>query len=146
MIDLVNHPYFTEYTDPVSGVKSYFLKEKVSQLQQHFYFCNSSLTSDGKYLWIRCSNPPAMIQTLAVVSLDPDNPFIRQYQGAGFSGRGNLPVIIPGTHDVIFAEGACVYKVDIAGQITKLFALPDELLRGRMPERVFTHASLSVRN
>jgi len=143
MIDLANHPYFTEYTDPVSRVKSYFLSKKAAQMQQHFYFCNTSLTFDSKYLWIRCSNAPAMIQSLAVVSLDADPPSIQHYPGAGYSGRGNLPCIIPGTHDVLFAEGACVYRVTAEGTISKFFTLPDEVTLGRAPERVFTHASLS---
>jgi len=143
MIDLANHPYFKEYIDEKTGVKSYFLKEKVSQMHQHFYFCNTSLTFDSKYLWIRCLNAPAQIQSLAVVSLDTKEPFIRQFQGAGFSNLGNLPSIIPGTHDVIFAEGSSVYKVDIDGNIEELLTLSNDITRGRSVYKLFTHATLS---
>ena len=86
MLDLKNHPYFTEYEDPKTGVKSYILTERVGYAQQHFYFTNTSLTPDGKYLWIRCINPPALVCNLAVVSLDPENPFIRNFPGAGYDG------------------------------------------------------------
>lgn len=143
MIDLANHPYFKEYIDEKTGVKSYFLKEKVSQMHQHFYFCNTSLTFDSKYLWVRCLNAPAQIQSLAVVSLDTKEPFIRQFQGAGFSNLGNLPSIIPGTHDVIFAEGSSVYKVDIDGNIEELLTLSNDITRGRSVYKLFTHATLS---
>lgn len=160
MINLVNHPYFSEYIDPKSGVKSYLLTEKISKMQQHFYFCNTSLTFDSKYLWIRCSNPPAMIQSLAVVSLDPEEPFIRQFQGAGSDfAKGNLPAIIPGTHDVIFGEGTSVYKVDIEGNIQEILNVNEDtlvnqmpgflsiepnFLKNKMPELLFTHATLSA--
>ncbi len=145
MLNLDKHPYFKEYVDEKTGVKSYFLTKKVAKLQQHNYFCNTSITYDNKYMWIRCINPPALIQTLAVVSLDAENPFIRHFPGAGFSGRGNLPLIIPGTHDVIFAEGPAVYKVNIEGEITKLMELDSSFIKHSEldVERMFTHASLS---
>lgn len=141
MLSLEKHPYFTEYTDEKTGVKSYFLKKKVSELQQHFYFSESSLTEDGKYLWIRCLNPPAQNMSLAVVSMDPENPFIKQFQGA--STNSGLPRIIKGTHDCIFAEGAAVYRVNPEGEITKVLELDSEFLHNRPVGRMFTHASIS---
>lgn len=143
MYDLSKHPYFEEYTDPKSGVKSYILKERVGFAQQHFYFCNTSLTPDGKYLWIRCINPPALICNLAVVSLDPENPFIRNFPGAGYSGDGNMPGLLPGTTSAVFAEGKKVYTVDIEGNIETLIALPEEFAKSRIPNRVLTHVSFS---
>jgi len=79
MFDISKHPYFEEYIDPKTGVKSYILTERVGFAQQHFYFTNTSVTHDGKYLWIRYINPPALVCNLAVVSLDPENPFIRSF-------------------------------------------------------------------
>lgn len=143
MYDLSKHPYFEEYIDPKSGVKSYILKERVGFAQQHFYFCNTSLTPDGKYLWIRCINPPALICNLAVVSLDPDNPFIRNFPGAGYSGDGNMPGLLPGTNSAVFAEGKKVYTVDIDGNIKTLIELPEEFAKSRIPNRVLTHVSFS---
>ncbi len=143
MYDLSKHPYFEEYVDPKSGVRSYILKERVGFAQQHFYFTNTSLTHDGKYLWIRCINPPALICNLAVVSLDPENPFIRNFPGAGYSGDGNMPGLMPGTHSAVFAEGKKVYTVDIEGNIKTLIELPKEYEKKRIPNRVFTHVSFS---
>ena len=143
MYDLSKHPYFEEYVDPKSGVKSYILKERVGFAQQHFYFTNTSLTPDGKYLWIRCINPPALICNLAVVSLDPENPFIRNFPGAGYSGDGNMPGLLPDTNSAVFAEGKKVYKVDIEGNIETLIELPSEFAKARIPNRVLTHVSFS---
>ena len=43
MYDLSKHPYFEEYIDSKTGVKSYILTERVGFAQQHFYFTNTSL-------------------------------------------------------------------------------------------------------
>ncbi len=143
MYDLSKHPYFEEYVDPKTGVKSYILTKRVGFAQQHFYFTNTSLTPDGKYLWIRCINPPALICNLAVVSLDPENPFIRNFPGAGYSGDGNMPGLMPGTNSAVFAEGKKVYTVDVEGNIKTLIELPKEFEKKRIPNRVLTHVSIS---
>jgi len=143
MLNLDKHPYFKAYVDEKSGVKSYLLTEKVAQLQQHFYFTDSSLTEDGKFLWFRCLNAPAQSVHLAVLSMDAENPFIRSFPGAATTGSGGLPSIIPGTHDVIFGSGAAVYKINPEGEITQFFTLDPEFVHNRPVEKVFTHASLS---
>ena len=84
MYDLSKHPYFTEYTDEKSGVKSYVLTERVAELQQQLYFTQQSVTPDGKYLWVVCSFPPAKYHSMALVSLDPENPFMRHFPHAAF--------------------------------------------------------------
>ncbi len=142
MVDLARHPYFEEFIDPESGVKSYILTKKVARLHQHFYFSECSLTDDSKYLWIRCLNPPANFIHLAVVSMDPDNPFIRSFPGAGTAMLSGYS-IFPGTHDVIFNEGSAVYRINIKGEITKMFELEPEFVNFRPIERLFTHASVS---
>ena len=50
MLNLKNHTYFVGYTDPKSGVRSYILRKKIAPMQQHLYFTQPSITSDGKYL------------------------------------------------------------------------------------------------
>ena len=120
MFNLDKHPYFKEYTDPKSGVKSYFLTKKVSPLQQHFYFCNTSLTADEKYLWIKCLNPPAQFAHLAVVCMDENNPFIRSFPAAGCT-HGE-PAILPGTNDAVFAVEGSLYKITVDGEITKFLS------------------------
>ncbi len=143
MMNLKEHLFFTEYADPKTGIKSYILKERVADVQKHFYFTNTSVTEDGKFLWILCATPPAKIHTFAIVSLDAQNPYIKHFLAAGYSGVGNIPGIFPGTHDLIFAEGRSLYKVTENGEITRLYTLPDEIVKRREIERVFTHASFS---
>lgn len=144
MLDLARHPYFEEYIDEQSGVKSYILKKREGILQQHFYFINSSLTDDGKYLWIFCSFPPAKFRTLAVISMDSDNPFFRTIPAAGFSLRGSCPCIIPGTHDVLYGEEGILYRVNVDGEVTKVLELDAELINFRKVDHLMTHASLSA--
>lgn len=57
MLNLENHEYFVKYVDPKSGVTSYILRKKIAPIQQHLYFSQPSVTSDGKHLFIRCSFP-----------------------------------------------------------------------------------------
>lgn len=146
MIDLKNHPYFEEFTDPKSGVTSYILTERVAEFQKHFYFTNTSLTYDSKYLWILCCNPPMSVTTFAVVSLDPKNPCIKYFPQAGYLKGANIPAIIPRTHDLIFAVGRSVYKLTVEGEVTKIYTLPVEMTRGRNLDCLFTHASFSCDN
>lgn len=143
MIDLKNHPYFTEYVDEKSGVVSYILSKRIAHMQQHFYFAQPSITDDGKYLWFTCANPPASKKHLAVLSLDAENPFIREFQQTETTGAENIPVIIPGEHSVVFGIGDSVYKIDVEGNVTKLLTLDEEFVHNRLIRRIFTHASLS---
>lgn len=144
MYDLRKHPYFEKFTDPQSGVESYILTKRIGKMQQHFYFSQPSVTSDGRYLWIRCGFPPATYQSLAVVSLDPDNPFIRHFPCAAISGgNGGLPGLTPEEDGVLFGLEDSVYKVDVEGNITKLITLDPAFVKHRTVERMFTHASVS---
>jgi len=83
-----------------------------------FYFTEMGLTDDGKYLWFKCLNWPAECCYLGVMSMGPEKPFICAFPGAGLV-HGELHVV-PGTHDVIFAVGPVVYRIDIEGNIKKV--------------------------
>jgi len=143
MLNLDKHPYFKEYIDPKTGVKSYILKERVAQMQQHLYFTDSSITYDEKYMWIRCINAPGQYVSLAVVSLDENNPFIRHFPGMGNCGHCDVPSIIPGTHDVLIGIPPAIYKITPEGEVTKLFELDQEFLKNRKPYKMMTNASVS---
>ena len=134
MIRLEDHPCFTKYTDPKSGVESYLLTEKVAGMYQHFYFSESSVTKDGRYLWIICTNPPSWFKTLAVVSLDPDDPFIRHFPQAGISG--GCPCITPEQDGVYFPNDDSIYKVDLSGNVTRIFQLDPDFLHYRPVKRI----------
>lgn len=145
MFDLSKHPYFTEYIDPQSGVKSYVLTERVAALQQQFYFTQQSVTPDGRYLFVVCSNPPARSHTLALVSLDPENPFIRHFPQAEFIG-GGIPCITPEGDGVYIGIYDTVYKMDFDGKMTPIIVLTPEFTHNRTIQRLFTHASISCDN
>ena len=142
MFDLSKHPYFTPYKDPKSGIVSYVLTEKVASLQRHFYFAQPSITADGKYLWFLCFNPPARYMTLGVVSLDPENPFIRNFAHA--APMGGNPCVTPEGDGVYFGVGNVVYKVDVEGKLEKKITVGPEITHGRPLMRLFTHASISA--
>lgn len=141
MLNLEKHPYFKEYIDAKSGVKSYFLNKKVASLQQHFYFSECSLTEDEEYLWIRCINAPAQFIHLAVIGMNADNPSIKAFPQAGC--MGGCPNIIPGTHDAIYSERDTVWRITPNGEMTKILSLPEEFLKNRTPSQVSTHLSIS---
>lgn len=142
MLNLEQHPFFEEYVDEKTGVKSYILRKKVAQIQQNFYFTNPCLTNDGKFLWFRCLNEPSQVASLGVVSLDNENPFIRQFPGTAYKGD-NLPTVIPGSSDVMFGLENGIYKINVEGNIDKVLELDKKFLNFRTPERLMTHASIS---
>ena len=139
--DLSKHPYFEAYTDPATGVTSYLLKERVGELQKNIYFTESGITYDDEYLWFQSLDWPAEYRTLSVVALNPEKPMIRRFPGA--STIGNLPAVVPGTHDVIFAVKESLYRMTVEGEITKVLSLSAELLNNRVPARLMTHGSIS---
>ena len=142
MYDLDRHPYLEAFIDPESGVKSYILKEKVGELQQNFYFTESGYTTSGKYLWFKYMNWPSSFCTIAVLSLDPDDPFIRTFPAATLSSTC-IPVI-PGTDDILFQVGPSAYRMDVEGNITKVFEVGQDILKGRTLQRISTHLSFSA--
>jgi len=141
MSDLSRHPYFKEFKDPESGVVSYILEQRAATLQRHFYFAQSSVTRDGKYLWLLCANPPAQYMTLAVVSLDPDKPFIRHFPNA-YPSSG-LPCITPEGDGVYFCAENALYRIKIDGTLDKMLELPNEKIDGRRFERLCSHVTVS---
>ncbi len=140
MFDLSKHPYFEKYTDEKSGVESYILKERVAELQMHFYFAQPSVTSDGKYLWVVCSNPPAKYRTLALVCLDPENPSIKHFPNAF---PVDMPCLTHNEDGVYFGMGSAVYKLTMTGELTKVIEIDPEFIHHRPLTRLFTDASIS---
>lgn len=143
-LSLSKHPYFEEFIDPQSGVKSYILKEKVAQLQQNFYFSEIGLTDDNEYMWFQCMNWPAEFIYLGVMSMNPEKPFIRAFPAAGIHGPSCKPNVIPGTHDAVFSVGKTLYRVDIEGNITKVLEIDEDFLQGRTVERLSTNTSFNA--
>lgn len=144
MYDLSRHPYFEPYVDPASGVTSYILKEKVAKLQYNLYFNElGGITYDEKYMWFRCVDWPSDSTCLAVVSLNPDEPFIRTFP-CTYQNRDVPFTIIPNTHDALFTVGPVVYRIDIDGNVSKVLEIDNEFINFRRIDRISTHLSFNA--
>ncbi|MBO7742150.1 MAG: hypothetical protein J6S21_06310 [Victivallales bacterium] len=141
MYDLSKHPYFKPWTDPVSGITSYILTERAAPVQFPFYFTNSSISPDGKYLWFYTAFPPTLQMTLGCVSLDPENPWCRHYPQAGFSGAS--PMIAPDSSGVYFTCKNHVYFMDLEGNTKIVVTIPADYIDNRVLFRNSTHLTMS---
>jgi len=143
-MDLSRHPYFTEWIDPVSGVKSYVLTKKLAPLQQSFYFTNSSLSADEKYLWFKAAYPPSPITTriMGVVSLDPDNPFMQVFPETAFLDES--PLVTPEGDGVYYCQGHDVWLFRLGSEPKKVCSFDEEYIAGRYLFRSATHLTLSA--
>ena len=54
-----NSTLFSDYTDPQSNVCCHILTSRVAPLQEGFYFVNSSISPNNRFLWFYCCFPPA---------------------------------------------------------------------------------------
>jgi hypothetical protein len=140
--NLKNHPYFTSWTDPASGVESFILSERVAPIQQSFYFTNSSVSKDGQWLWIYAAFPPSPHKFLASFSLDPTRPEKHLYLQAGFSSAS--PMVAPEGDAAYFAMGASVYRIALDGTLTRICTLSDDYIDHRLLRRLATHLTLSA--
>jgi hypothetical protein len=140
--DLERHPYFKKWIDPLSGIESFILQKRVAPIQQSFYFTNPSVSSDGKWLWFYTAYPPNRQRTLAAVSLDPDNPYIKHYPQAGFSSVS--PLVAPEGDSVYFCAENNVYKMNISGEVETVCVVPESYIGNRQYNRIATHLSISA--
>lgn len=143
-MDLARHPYFSEWIDPQSGVKSYVLTKKLAPLQQSFYFTNSSFSADEKYLWFYAGYPPSPISTriLGVVSLDADNPFMQVFPQTAFLDCS--PLVTPEGDGVYYFQGTGVWLFRLDGTVEQVCAIDSNYLAGRYLFRGATHLTLSA--
>ena len=112
-------------------------------MQKNLYFTEfGGITKDEKYMWFICFDWPKTSSSLAVVSLDPEKPFIRRFNGAGGGPVGNI-IKIDGNY-AFFSVGPTLYKVDIEGNISKVFEIDDEFINGRRFNRLSTTNSVNA--
>ena len=139
---LAEHPHFTPWTDPVSGVVSYVLTERVAPVQQSFYFTNASVSADERWLWFYTAFPPGPHHTLGVVSLDPARPLLRHFPGATFTSGS--PMVAPEGDAVYFCSGAAVWRQPIEGAAELVCRLDEAWVNKRALTRLATHLTLSA--
>ncbi|MEI7833441.1 MAG: hypothetical protein WCJ56_09610 [bacterium] len=141
-MNLQQHPFFTPWTDPVSGVVSYVLTERLAPMQQSFYFTNPSISADEKWLWFYTAYSPSPVKTLGVVSLDPARPVKMHFPWATFSSVS--PLVAPEGDSIYFCMEDSVYRQGITGGPGIICTLPKEYKAGRRLERLATHLTLSA--
>ena len=146
MIEFDKLPYFEEYIDEESGVKSYILNKKPAEFVQSFYFTNQSLSEDNKYLWMYCFYPPLKQHCLGVVSLDPKNTFVRVFNQAVFSGAS--PLVAPEGDKVYFTgiddSDCAVYTIDLNGNIELFAKMDNSFIDNKLVTRFSTHLTISA--
>ena len=144
MYDLSKHPYFTEWIDPESGAKSFVLAKKIAPIQQSFYFTNSSLSADEKYLWFSAIYPPSPITShmLGVVSLDPENPFIQVFPETVFTDHS--PLVTPEGNGVYYCQQNYIWLFRLGYPIEKVCEIDRKYIAGRYLFRSATHLTLSA--
>lgn len=138
---LDKHPHFTRIDDPESGAVSYALKPIVAPFQKGGYFLAPSIAGDNNILWFRGSHPPLKKeQTLAAVSLDPDQPDYRWFDGALMSGNFMLNESGDGAW-VPINDG--IYFQPFTGSIEETWRLDKSFLQGRHLWRLVTDLTSS---
>ena len=144
MLDLKKHPYFTEWTDPESGVKSYVLTKKVAPLMQSFYFTNCCLSADEKYLWFYAGFPPSPISSrmLGVVGMDAENPFIQLFPETVFNDVS--PLVTPEGDGVYYAQGSAIWLFRIGHKPEKIMEVDRKYIADRHLFCMCTHLTLSA--
>lgn len=142
MHDLNKHPYFERWQDPVSGVESFVLSERVAPFQQSFYFTNASVSADENWLWFYTIFPPNRQRTLALVSLDPERPSIEHYPRAGFTAAS--PMVAPEGDTVYFCMASSVYRLGRDGNVTEVCTVTKDRIRYRHFTGLATHLTMSA--
>lgn len=140
--DLSRHPFFTEWRDPASGAVSYILTERVAPVQFSFYFTNTSVSSDGEYLWFYVAFPPAPGLFLARVALDPEKTDIKWFPQSQFQVRS--PMLKHDGSGVYFFSGTQLVFMDNDGNTKIIGCVPQEYIANRYVFRLATHLSLSA--
>lgn len=139
---LAEHPFFTAWTDPKSGVISYVLTERVAPVQKAAYYTAPGISVDGQWLWFRAVFPPhPRARFLAAVHLDPSDPQIRLFHECHLGA--NPHVVSPGdTLYVPIRDG--IYRFHVDGQMDEVFRLPSDVVRNRTIFRLCTTLTISA--
>jgi hypothetical protein len=142
MFDLSSHPFFESRRDPVTGVESFILTERVAPVQQSFYFTNPSVSADGRWLWFYAAFPPGQYRCLAAACLDPEEPAVRLFPGAAFTGSS--PIVAPEGDAAYFCSRTSVWRQPLAGDAEPVCTVSDEWIGKRRFDRLATHLTLSA--
>lgn len=123
---LAAHPLFQAWDDPVSGQRSWMLTGSGATQRQVWYFVSPCIDLAADRLWYHASYPPAAGKHLGVVSLDPDNAWLREFPAAGIESAD--PWLEPGGRSALTGMADGVYRCTDDGDLSLVARLDDALL------------------
>ena len=141
MFTCENSKHFEKHIDE-SGAVYYLLKTHVATQQNGFYFVAPCMDEQGRYLWFRCTFPPAMYSTLGVVDFATDE--VHHFPETQFSDE--TPTVDPITGTVYYADDRAIYKrlPDPNASVEKICNLPSEFFKRKaIVQKAATHLTFS---
>lgn len=138
-------PLFTRIEDQGSGVSSYRLRCPDGWWLQSFYFTNTSLSADGRYLWCYAMRSAAERKQLAVADLVDGE--VRIIPGSAFSDASPMVDHLDGCCYWIGGEGRDTLMrcgPTPAAEVEVLNRFPGEVIDGRRTRRIATHLTLTA--
>jgi len=151
MIDTAKDPIeplssllFLDWTDPTSGVISRVLSRRVAPVQQSFYFTNSSMAVNGRWLWFYCAFPPAGDAYQGRLLGVADFQQVRYFPETQFSDGS--PHVDAQTGEAWWISGLQIWKRSPATEATAILVntIPPEIALNRRPLRIATHLTRSA--
>jgi hypothetical protein len=133
------------HRDPVDGLEGFRLVRPPGWQLQSFYFTNTSMSLDGRWLWCYCKRSLAERSQLAVADLQRGDLHIVENSTFGDAS----PMVDLTTGDCYWIGGAqrtelMRYRVSNPDRIEVLGAFPAELLKGRSHRRIATHLTFTA--
>jgi hypothetical protein len=138
--EISNHPLFEPWTDPVSGVVSHLLRERVAPVQQSFYFTSPGMSSDGMRLWFHAAHPPAPGRSLGLVDFGTGQVTVFPQSHS----PGESPMVEAGGDSALFCARNTVWRVRATGDTEPVFTLPSAYIANRELRRLATHLTQSA--
>jgi hypothetical protein len=141
-IDLSESELFEPQKGTRSAVPVYILTEKVAPLQQGFYFVNSGMTDDARFLWFYCAFPPSLVKTLGFIDFETGQ--VWHFPETQFSGAS--PYVDPQTGEVFWSIRESIWRLSPHGnsQPQLVNSLPKDVVGARTVYRLATHLTRSA--
>ncbi|MBN1581815.1 MAG: hypothetical protein JXA89_14010 [Anaerolineae bacterium] len=142
-MDLDKSKLFTPITHPETGLSLYLLTEKVAPVQQNFYFVNSGMTDDARFLWFYCAFPPSPVKTLGVIDFEAGT--VRHVPQTQFNG--STPYVDPASGTVFWGARESIWRLsptETDAMPDLVNSLPPDVVRTRTVHRLATHLTRSA--
>ena len=135
--------HFVKYTDPDSGIDSWYLKPgTIAMNQQTFYFTNPSMSKDGRYLWFYCMFSMTDSKSLAVLDFQTDEVhYFPETKGCSFSA-----MVDQDNGEVYWADskkGIFHRSPDPQKEAVKICGIPDNFPKGEKIYQLVCHLTFN---